>query len=208
MSLDDERMRRRRRWMRRRRPVPAEWLKDALRVALCLGSVLCLLVTVARAPHALAGGETAGRTRGCTVALSWPLGDGSTAPVVVRAFDAPERPWLAGHRGVDLAASVGEEVRAPADGVVSFAGLVAGKQVVSLRHGARLTTYEPAVSAMAVGAPVARGQPFATVGDSGDHCDGSCLHWGVREGEREYRDPSALAGVHRVRLKPVRDPSA
>ena len=35
---------------------------------------------------------------------------------VVAPFDPPEQDWLAGHRGVDLAAAVGEVVRAPADG--------------------------------------------------------------------------------------------
>ena len=33
---------------------------------------------------------------------SWPL---SPRPAVLRAFDPPARPWLSGHRGVDLRAS-------------------------------------------------------------------------------------------------------
>ncbi|NMM99827.1 peptidase, M23 family [Bifidobacterium sp. DSM 109958] len=175
------------------------------RAMLCLGSALCLLLAVARAPYALATGDAAA-DEGCRAALSWPVGDGNVAPTIVRGFDAPEQPWLAGHRGVDLATAPGETLNAPADGVISFAGLVAGKQVVSIRHGPRLTTFEPAVGTLAVGASVTRGQPFAVVGESGDHCDGSCLHWGVREGERDYRDPAALAGTHRIRLRPVREP--
>jgi len=37
----------------------------------------------------------------------WPI-DG---PVVVRRFDPPPAPWLAGHRGVDLGAAPGGAVR-------------------------------------------------------------------------------------------------
>ena len=35
---------------------------------------------------------------------TWPL---SGTPVVLRAFDPPAQRWLAGHRGVDLAAEPG-----------------------------------------------------------------------------------------------------
>jgi len=50
----------------------------------------------------------------------WPL-DG--IPAVVRGFDPPPRPWLPGHRGVDLAAVPGAAVRSAGAGVVRFAGM-------------------------------------------------------------------------------------
>ena len=70
-----------------------------------------------------------------------------SAPVplrVVRAFEQPAGPYGPGHRGVDLAAAAGDAVRAAADGTVTFAGSVAGRGVVVVRHadGVR-TEYEP-----------------------------------------------------------------
>ena len=54
--------------------------------------------------------------------LKWPL---RPRPVVVRAFDAPERNWHRGHRGVDLAGSAGQAVYAAGAGTVVFAGVLA-----------------------------------------------------------------------------------
>ena len=54
------------------------------------------------------------------------------AGAVVRGFDARAGPFGPGHRGIDIAASVGELVRAPATGSVVFAGPVAGMSWISL----------------------------------------------------------------------------
>jgi murein DD-endopeptidase MepM/ murein hydrolase activator NlpD len=64
--------------------------------------------------------------------FGWPVEPHS----VVRRFDPPPRPWLAGHRGVDLAASPSVPVRAAGAGTVVFAGEVAGRGVVSIAHPA------------------------------------------------------------------------
>jgi hypothetical protein len=75
----------------------------------------------------------------------WPV----DPPQVVRRFDPPPQPWLAGHRGVDLAAPPGSIVRAAGAGTIAFAGRIAGRGVVSVAHSNGLrTTYEPAIPAV------------------------------------------------------------
>ena len=54
------------------------------------------------------------------------------AGAVVRGFDTRAGPFGPGHRGIDIAASVGELVRSPTAGRVVFAGRVAGTNWVSL----------------------------------------------------------------------------
>ncbi len=54
---------------------------------------------------------------------------------VVGKYDAPKQQWFPGHRGVDLRARPQEAIVAPADGVIAFSGNVAGKSVVTIRHG-------------------------------------------------------------------------
>ncbi|WP_129659809.1 M23 family metallopeptidase [Rothia halotolerans] len=125
---------------------------------------------------------------------SWPL---SPIPAVVGAFDPPERKWLPGHRGVDLAASPGQPVLSPADGVVTFSGRVVHRGVITVtaRTGERIS-FEPVVDQLARGRPVRRGEEIARRDPDLPHepC-GSCLHWGVRRGER-YLHP--LAYVRRL----------
>jgi murein DD-endopeptidase MepM/ murein hydrolase activator NlpD len=129
-----------------------------------------------------------------------------TAPVageVVRAFDPPPTPYGPGHRGVDLAEAPGAAVRAAGDGVVVFAGTVAGRPVVSVDHAGGLrTTYEPVDPAVAAGQPVARGSPLGALVAGHAGCPvAACLHWGLRRGET-YLDPLSLLRPVRVRLLP------
>jgi len=134
-------------------------------------------------------------------AYRWPL-DG--APEVVRPFQPPPRPWLAGHRGVDLAAEPGAVVRAAGRGVVRFAGAVAGTPVVSVDHERGLrTTYEPVRAAVTAGRAVAAGEPIGVLEAGHRGCPAeACLHWGLRRADR-YLDPLALLGLGRVRLLPL-----
>lgn len=116
---------------------------------------------------------------------SWPL---APVPNVVRAFDPPAQRWLSGHRGADLGAGPGTVVLAPAGGIVSFVGAVVDRPVIVIDHGAGLrSSFEPVRSSLKVGALVASGDEIGMVG-SGSHCDGLCLHWGLRLLE-EYIDP-------------------
>lgn len=124
---------------------------------------------------------------------------------VLRGFAPPARPWLAGNRGVDLAASTGEPVFAAGAGTVLYAGLLAGRGVISVDHGGLRTTYEPVDPLVSVGAAVSAGQLIARVSAVADTCGppGTCLHWGaIRDGA--YIDPmSLLPGPSAVRLLPI-----
>jgi murein DD-endopeptidase MepM/ murein hydrolase activator NlpD len=120
---------------------------------------------------------------------SWPL---SPEPAVLRAFEPPPKPWMSGHRGVDLAAAFfGAPVTAPASGTVSFVGVVVDRPVITLDHGNGLkSSFEPVQSELAKGAYVAEGGSLGTVLPG--HCATSpCVHWGVRRGE-DYVNPLAF----------------
>ncbi|MEV6490608.1 peptidoglycan DD-metalloendopeptidase family protein [Actinoplanes sp. NPDC051633] len=123
---------------------------------------------------------------------------------VMRAFDPPPAPWLAGHRGVDLASSPGTIVGTAGPGRVVFSGLVAGRGVVSVEHqGGLRTTYEPVLSTVTVGDVVGTGESIGTLAAGHPGCAvEACLHWGLRRGSA-YLDPLLLLGLGQVRLKPL-----
>jgi murein DD-endopeptidase MepM/ murein hydrolase activator NlpD len=131
--------------------------------------------------------------------------------VPARAFSAPPQPWAAGHRGVDLPAVGGQDVLAPAAGVVAFAGRVVDRTVLVLAHpGGLRSSFEPVQAPLPVGTVVGRGQRVARVAAGASHCaPATCLHWGVRRG-REYLDPAALVSSTGppVLLPPLRRPHA
>jgi murein DD-endopeptidase MepM/ murein hydrolase activator NlpD len=135
---------------------------------------------------------------------SWLLLPVPGPAVLGRPFAPPPRPWLPGHRGVDLIVPPGTTVRAAAAGVVVYAGDLAGRLVVSVAHvGGLRTTYEPVRPSVATGARVAAGQAIGVVEAGHPGCAGpACLHWGARIGET-YVDPMALLGPPQVRLKPL-----
>lgn len=117
---------------------------------------------------------------------------------VVGEFAAPEAPWASGHRGVDLAAPAEGEIRSPADGVVSFSGVVVNREVLSIDHGAGyVSSFEPVESELEAGDEVSAGDVVAslsTYDDGTTHCtDQPCLHWGVRH-HGEYINPLLLLG--------------
>ncbi|MEU8185600.1 M23 family metallopeptidase [Micromonospora sp. NPDC049044] len=128
--------------------------------------------------------------------------DGPPRPV--RRFDPPPRPWLPGHRGVDLAAPAGAVVRSAGPGTVLFAGLVAGRPVITVGHPDGLrTTHEPVRPTVRPGQPVAAGTPLGELLPGHPGCPAeACLHWGLRRGA-DYLDPLALLGLGPVRLLPV-----
>jgi murein DD-endopeptidase MepM/ murein hydrolase activator NlpD len=123
---------------------------------------------------------------------------------VVRRFAPPPRPWLPGHRGVDLAADQRAAVYAAGPGVVRFAGQLAGRGVVSIDHADGLrTTYEPVTPLVATGQEVRAGDMIGRLDAGHPGCPVlACLHWGLRRGDT-YLDPLALVGLARVRLLPL-----
>ena len=122
---------------------------------------------------------------------------------VVRAFEAPATAYGPGHRGIDLAAPAGAEVRSPDDGTVRFAGPVAGRPVVSIDHGAGLvSSFEPVQPSVVAGDAVTRGQPIGAL--LAGHAAGPArLHLGARL-HGHYVDPLPLLGVERPVLLPER----
>jgi murein DD-endopeptidase MepM/ murein hydrolase activator NlpD len=161
-----------------------------------------LLVIVLLAGSLILGPSPAGSAGEPDPVGVWPL---SPAPQVVRRFDPPSAPWGSGHRGVDLRGRVGQTVRAALAGRVGFAGVLAGRGVVVVDHGATRTTYEPVRSTVAVGAVVVAGAAIGTLTADRSHCPPStCLHWGwIRNADDVYLDPLLLVGAVHVRLLPL-----
>ena len=132
--------------------------------------------------------------------------------VVQRPYVAPDSAYGAGHRGIDLAATSGQEVRAIAPGRVRFVGTVAGIPVVTIEHpGGVRSTYQPVRGLLPEGASVTAGQVVGIVADSGGHCGGAagCLHLGVRNAST-YLDPTpwlAPAVLKTLRRRPSGAPA-
>lgn len=167
------------------------------RAALILGLALVLALTDTFRATADPGAVQA--------RLQWPL---RPAPAVVRAFDAPSPNWQPGHRGVDLAGRAGQPVHAAGRATVVFAGLLAGRPVVSLAHpGGLRTSYEPVRPVVRVGQQVTAQTMLGELMAGHAGCPaGACLHWGAMWGPAsgaDYVDPLGLLAATPVRLKPL-----
>lgn len=146
------------------------------------------------------GGRATARAEDGDPTGVWPL---SPEPDVVRHFEAPPSPYAAGHRGVDLGGASGQRVLAALPGTVTYAGVLAGRGVVVVSHGATRTTYQPVTAGVDVGDAVGAGDPLGRLVVAGSHClPRACLHWGWIEGET-YLDPLRLVGAAPVRLLPL-----
>lgn len=137
--------------------------------------------------------------------LHWPI---SPRPAVTRGFDAPSPNWTRGHRGVDLTAVPGQAVYAAGPGTVVFAGVLAGRPVISLANpGGLRTSYEPVDAAVRPGQTVTAGQLIGTVLAGHPGCAAAaCLHWGAMWGaaaRADYVDPLGLLAETPIRLKPL-----
>ncbi|MGP3954742.1 M23 family metallopeptidase [Nonomuraea sp. 3N208] len=163
------------------------------RTAAVVATILAAAILPLTAPPARASPPT----------WRWPL-DGH--PRILRRFAPPPEPWLAGHRGIDLAAPATTPVLAAGRGTVRFAGPVAGKGVVTIDHeGGLRTTYLPVAASVKRGESVTPGTELGVIEAPGDHCPESCLHWGLLR-ETRYLNPLILLGQGPIRLLPYWSP--
>ncbi len=160
-----------------------------LRIAAAAAALLLALTTAAPDPPRAPGER-----------WSWPV----AAPhPIARPYIAPATEFGPGHRGVDIRAPAGSVVRAPAAGVVHFAGFVVDRPVLSIAHaGGVLSSFEPVDATVAAGDHVRRGEVVGVL--LAGHCAASCLHLGARI-SGEYVNPLLFLGdVPRAVLLPVR----
>lgn len=148
-------------------------------------------------------GTASGATASGRGRWRWPL---EPRPTVVRPFRAPLSPYGAGHRGVDLASGDGVPVLAVEGGVVTHAGMLAGRGTVTVTHADGLrSTYEPVDPSVPTGAVVETGEVLGTLHsrDGPGHCGArACLHLGARRGP-DYLDPYPLLARGRLALLPL-----
>ena len=159
------------------------------RLALAVAVVLALGAPVWTSPS-----PAAAAAPDHTVDWDWPVegpGGPGSVPEVLRGFDPPAQPWLAGHRGVDLAAGAFSLVLAAGPGVVVFAGPLAGRGVVSVEHPDGLrTTYEPVAALVEVGDEFGLGDVLGLLDPLTAHCGGPAS-LGAPPGDT-YLDPLSL----------------
>ena len=127
-------------------------------------------------------------------AWAWPI-DGP----VLRPFVFGSDPYAAGqHRGIDVGGAVGDSVRAPVAGTVSFAGSVpAGGRALTIRTGDGYSVTLLQLGSIAVqrGDEVGEGARVGAVGESADAVTREPhVHLGVRRtaDEEGYLDPLAF----------------
>ena len=106
---------------------------------------------------------------------------------MVHGFERPATAWAAGHRGIDIQALPGSEVRAPVAGLITFVGPVAGRGVIVLRTlEDDDVTLEPVEPAVVLGDVVNAGDIIGFL--RGGHLGRNALHLGIRV-KGEYVDP-------------------
>jgi murein DD-endopeptidase MepM/ murein hydrolase activator NlpD len=131
---------------------------------------------------------------------SWPV---ASPRQIERPFVTPPTPYGVGHRGIDITATLGTTVTAPADGTVLFAGLVVDRDVISIDHGGGVTSsFEPVTAVVTAGDNVTEGEIIGYT-NAGPHCQ--CLHLGARIGDAYVSPLAFLSQIDRAVLLPWRD---
>jgi len=124
---------------------------------------------------------------------------------ILRAYRAPETPYGAGHRGIDIRANLDEEVVSPTSGSISFNGKVGYRNLITINSSYGTLTMEPVCSDLPVGEMVQPGSPIGWVCSPDPeyawHCE-LCLHLGLKT-EDGYLSPELyLGGLQPSRLLP------
>lgn len=127
---------------------------------------------------------------------------------VIRAFDPPDSPYGAGHRGIDIAVASGTPIYAPAAGTVTFAGKVGGHLFLTLDHGGGVASTYSWLSELRLrkGDVVAMGALVALTGWAHPGSPTPSLHFGVKVGTAyvdplDYLAPGSVTGF--IRLAPL-----
>ena len=126
--------------------------------------------------------------------FSWPH-DGP----LLELFDPGDSSYGPGHRGIDIAVLPEDPVHAVADGVVTFAGPVAGTSWITIEHQPGLLSTVGAIATLlvAAGDVVGRDQVIGTATGS-VHDDVAGIHLGFRW-HQQYIDPLEILPPRRAR---------
>jgi peptidase M23-like protein len=152
-----------------------------------LAALIGTALLIAQSPGP-AGAGGAGLLAPSWGAYSWPV----RGPVL-RGFSEPPTPYGSGHRGIDIGAAFGTDLRAADEGVVAFAGWVAGSLFISIDHPDGVRTTYSWLSAITVhkGEVVTRSQAIGATGHGHPEVSTPHLHFGARVGAT-YIDPMLL----------------
>jgi murein DD-endopeptidase MepM/ murein hydrolase activator NlpD len=153
---------------------------------------VCLIVTLALSGALM--GSPAGRISAQPGqapdygSYSWPL----RGPII-RGFEPPPSDYEAGHRGIDIAAPFGTDVKSSREGIVAFAGWIGGSLFISIDHVDGVRTTYSWLSEVRVrrGQSVAREELIARSGHGHADIPQPHLHFGARVGST-YIDPMLL----------------
>jgi len=133
------------------------------------------------------------KVRLATTPMGWPVGGR-----VTDRFGIRRNPFGGGwefHSGIDFEASLGEPVRATADGTVVYAAYRSGYgNLVIIDHGNGITTFYGHLStiSVSVGDAITRGQKVGRAGSTG-RSTGYHVHYEIRLDDRPV-NPIAFAG--------------
>lgn len=125
---------------------------------------------------------------------------------VVNQYLAPASEYSAGHRGIDLATEINQIVFAPVAGVISFAGKVGYREVLTLDSGLQTLTFEPVCSDLSVGMSVGAGEAIGRICQPDQeylwHCEIICLHLGLKTTRGYLSAERFIFGMAATRLLP------
>jgi hypothetical protein len=128
-------------------------------------------------------------------------------PEILKLMDLGLSKYAAGHRGVDFAGNVGDPIVAPSNGKVLWKGVAFGNPTVTFEVNGLKNTFQPATTPLPIGSVVNEGDLIGQISEvqppNENHCDTSCLHWGLvkMSEDEDYLNPLALVYRKKVVLR-------